>query len=147
MYVAAFGTTEPLDSTVTPNGPTTPPTSPWTDVGGTDGGISFEVDNTYTDLSVDQIIMPVGARLTDMKMMVVTKMSEITLANLNTALNNICTTGSGSGYQTLDIVVGSAATQPQYAALIIDGWAPMLNSGAGALGRIIVRKTWRRQKR
>lgn len=140
LYVAPFGTTEPLDSTVTPNGTTTPPASPWTDVGGTDGGVSFETDLSYTDLSVDQIIMSVGARLTDMKMSVITKLSEITLGNLNTAMNSIATTGGGSGYSTLDIPVGSAATQPTYAALIIDAWAPMLSTGAPALARIIVRK-------
>lgn len=140
LYVGAFGVTEPLDSTVTPNGTTTPPGAGWTDVGGTDGGVSFEVDNTYTDLAVDQIIMSVGARLTDMKMSVVTKMSEMTLTNLNTALNSIATVGGGSGYSTLDIPVGSAATQPTYAALCIDAWAPMLSTGAPALGRVIVRK-------
>jgi hypothetical protein len=140
LYVAAFGTTEPLDSTVTPNGTTTPPASPWADVGGTDGGVAFAVANTYTDLAVDQLIMAVGSRLTDMKMTVTTKMSEMTFGNLNTALNNIATTGSGSGYTTLDIPVGSAATQPTYAALCLDAWAPMLNTGAPALGRIIVRK-------
>ena len=141
LYVGAFGATEPLDSTATPNGVTTPPSSAvWTDVGGTDGGISFAVDNTYTDLVVDQIIMSVGARLTDMKMSITTKMSEITLTNLATVLNNITTTGGGSGYSTLDIPVGTASTQPTYAALCLDAWAPMLSTGAPALGRIIVRK-------
>jgi hypothetical protein len=140
LYVAPFGSSEPADSAVTPNGPSTPPSSPWTDVGGTDGGVTFETDNTYTDLSVDQIIMNVGARLTEMKMTVTSKLSEMTLANLQTSLNNIGTTGSGSGYATLDIPVSSAATQPTYAALIIDGWAPMLSSGAPALRRVIVRK-------
>lgn len=140
LYAAAFGTAEPLDTAVTPNGVTTPPSSPWTDVGGTDGGVAFGVDNTYTDLAVDQIIMNVGARLTDMKMSVTTKMSEITLANLNTVLNSIATTSDLSGYSTLDIPVGTAATQPTYAALIIDAWAPFLTSGAPALARIIVRK-------
>lgn len=140
LYVAPFGATEPADSAVTPNGPTNPPSTPWTDVGGTDGGVTFEVDNTYTDLSVDQIVMNVGARLTEMKMTVTAKLSEMTLTNLQTALNSIGTTGSGSGFSTLDIPVGSAATQPTYAALLIDGWAPMLSTGAPALRRIIVRK-------
>src|ERR1035441_1592758 len=96
LYVAAFGSTEPLDSTVTPIGYTTPPASPWTDVGGTEGGVSFMVENTYTDLEVDQLLMSVGARLTGMKMSITTKMSELTLANLNTTMNNIASTGSGS---------------------------------------------------
>lgn len=140
LYVAPFGSTEPADSAVTPNGPSSPPSSPWTDVGGTDGGVTFEVDNTYTDLTVDQLTMNVGARLTEMKMTVTAKLAEITLANLQTALNSIGTTGSGSGYSTLDIPVGSSSTQPSYAALIIDGWAPTLSTGAAALRRVIVRK-------
>lgn len=140
LYVAALGSTEPADSTVTPNGPTTPPSSPWVDVGGTDGGVTFEVDTTYTDLAVDQIIMNVGARLTEMKMSVTAKLSEMTLANLTTALNSITSTGSGSGYTTADITVTSAASQPTYAALIIDGWAPRLSTGVAALRRVIVRK-------
>jgi hypothetical protein len=98
------------------------------------------VENTYQDLSVDQLIMAVGARLTDMKMSVTTKMSELTLANLNTAMNNIGSTGGGSGYSTLDIQVGTSSTQPSYLALLIDGWAPMLNTGQPALRRVIVRK-------
>jgi hypothetical protein len=140
MYVAPFGSTEPLDSTVTPNGTITPPSAPWVDAGGTSGGVTYEVDNTYTDLEVDQIIMPVGARLTAMKMTVTTKMAELTLANLNTALNSVATIAVNSGYTTWDINVGSSATQPTYAALILDGWAPTLPSSAPALRRIIVRK-------
>lgn len=140
LYVAPFGSTEPTDSSVTPGGTTTPPSSPWTDVGGTDGGVVFESDSTYTDLTVDQVIMNVGARLTEMKMTVTTKLSEVTLANLQTALNNIGTSATNTGYSTLDIPVGTSATQPSYAALIIDGWAPMLSTGAPALRRVIVRK-------
>lgn len=140
LYVAPFGSTEPVDSVVTPNGPSTPPASPWTDVGGTDGGVTFETDNTYTDLTVDQVIMNVGARLTEMKMSVTVKLSEMTFANVQTALNNLAITNSGTGFQTLELPVGTSATQPAYAALIIDGWAPMLSTGAPALRRVIVRK-------
>lgn len=147
LYVGAFGSTEPADSAVTPSGTSTPPaTPPWYDVGGTDGGVTFEADTTYTDLQVDQVIMPVGARLTGLAMQVTTKMSEMTLTNLQTALNSITTTSSGSGYETSDIVVGTAATQPTYAALIIDGWAPMLSTGQPALRRVIVRKVLSKAK-
>lgn len=140
LYVAPFGTTEPLDTAVTPSGVGSNPGGSWTDVGGTDGGVSLMVENGYTDLVVDQLIMPVGARLTDMKMTIATKMAEITLANLNTTMNNIGATGGGSGYSTLDIQVGTSSTQPSYLAMIIDGWAAQLNTGQAALRRIIVRK-------
>lgn len=140
LYVAGLGAAEPPDSAVTPNGYTVPPGAPWTDVGGTDGGVTFEIDDTYTDLTVDQIIMNVGSRLTEMKMQVTAKLSEMTLENFQTAINNIGILSTGTGYRTMEIPVGSAATQPQYAALIIDGWAPMTASGTPALRRIIVRK-------
>ena len=84
--------------------------------------------------------MDVGARLTELKAMVTTKLSEMTLANLNTAMNQIMTIGGGSGYATADLQVTGAASQPSYAALLIDGWAPTLSTGAPARRRIIVRK-------
>src|SRR5581483_9860827 len=91
LYVAPFGSTEPTDASVTPNGTITPPSSPWTDVGGTIDGLTYEVDNTYTPLTVDQVIMDVGARLTEMKFTVTTKLTEMTLGNINTVLNSVGT--------------------------------------------------------
>lgn len=140
IYYAPFGTSEPADSTVTPTGYLTPPGGSWVDFGGTNGGVTFEADTTYTDLEVDQVIMSVGARLTGLKMSVMAKLAEVTQATMAQSLNNITTSGSGSGFITLDIPVGSAATQPTYLALIIDGWGPLLNSGQPALRRVIVRK-------
>lgn len=140
LYVATFGATEPLDSSVTPNGTTTPPGSPWTDVGGTDGGVTWEADTTYTSLTVDQVPMDVGARLTEVKITVTAKLAEITQANMQVAFNQLATTSSGSGYQTLDLLPASSGTQPTYAALLIDGWAPLTSGGASALRRVIVRK-------
>lgn len=140
LYLAPFGTTPPPDSAVTPNGPTNPPSAPWTDVGGTDGGIVFSAEGTLTDLAVDQIIMPVGSRLTDLKMSIQTKLAEVTLSNMNAALNSIMTSASGTGYATSDITVTSAATQPTYTAMILDGQAPTLSTGAPALRRIVVPK-------
>ncbi len=47
LYIGAFGGAEPADSAVTPNGVTTPPSSAvWTDVGGTDGGVTYGVEGT-----------------------------------------------------------------------------------------------------
>jgi len=84
--------------------------------------------------------MDVGSRLTELKMSVTAKLSEVTLANLTTALNNITSNGSGSGYATSEITVTTSSTNPTYSALIIDGWAPYLASGQPARRRIIVRK-------
>jgi len=145
LLVGAFGATEPADSDITPNGASyTFDSTYWTDVGGTDGGVTFEADVTLTDLEVDQVTMPVGARQTAIKMTVAAKLSEMTLANMNTALNSIGITNSGGGYETLEIPVTSAATQPTYAALLIAGWAPYAST---AMARwVIVRKVLNQTK-
>ena len=105
IYVGSYGTAEPADADITPA--PGPPGAGWTDAGGTDGGVMFEIDGTYTDLNVDQIIMKVGARLTDLNAMVTTQLSEMTLSNINAALNQIMTLGSGAGYATADLNVGT----------------------------------------
>lgn len=141
LYVGSFGSAEPADSAVTPNGYLTPPSSAmWTDVGGTDGGVTAEIDSTYTGLTVDQIIMEVGARLTELKLSVTAKLAELTLANMNFALNQVGIIAPNTGYTTMDIPVGVSSTQPTYAALLVDGWAPYTQAGTPALRRIIVRK-------
>lgn len=140
IYYAPFGTAEPADATVADDGWLTPPPSPWTDFGGTDGGVNLEIDTTYTALTVDQVIMDVGARLTELKMSVTAPLAEISNENLAVALNNITESGAGAGFVTLDVPVGSSATQPDYSALIIDGWGPLTANGGPTLRRAIVRK-------
>ncbi|MEV5710177.1 hypothetical protein [Actinoallomurus sp. NPDC052274] len=135
VYAGGFGATEPADSAVA-----TAPGAGWTGVGGTQGGVTAEIDNTYDQLTVDQLVDPVGARLTKRQIQVTLKLAEATLENLNLVLNNLLTMGSGTGYATADLQTTTSATQPTYAALLIDGWAPALATGAAARRRIIVRK-------
>lgn len=131
MYTAAFGTTEPADSTVN----TAVTATGWTDVGGTMGGLTLEVTPTYTELEVDQIVDSPGRRLTKREMTVSTAMAEPTMANLALVLNG-GTTVTGSGYAAYDPIVASSATQPTYIAIILDGWAP----GGAFNRRAIARK-------
>lgn len=137
VYYGAFGATEPADSNA---GVTGAPGAGWTDIGGTQGGVVFELDNTYDQITVDQLIDPIGARLTKRMIQVTFKVAETTLNNLNVAVNNLMTQASGTGYATADPQTTTSATQPTYSALIIDGWAPTLSSGSAARRRIIVRK-------
>lgn len=130
IYWGAFGATEPTDATVND----TPQASAWNDMGGTEGGASFDVSSKYTNLQVDQIVDIPGARLTERMVTVTTKLAEPTLENLAFALND-GTAGSGSGYKTYDPNYASSATQPTYHALILDGWAP-----GSFRRRLIVRK-------
>jgi hypothetical protein len=135
LYWGAFGAAEPADSAVG-----TDPGVAWTDVGGTTGGVTFEVDTTYADLTVDQLIDPVGARLTKRAITLSTKLSELTMSNLNLAMNSLATITPGTGFTAMDPQTTTSATQPTYSALLLDGWAPALAAGGAARRRVIVRK-------
>lgn len=130
VYLGTFGATEPADADVN----TTPAASAWTDLGGTDGGIKLTVDQKYTELSVDQIVDRVGSRLTSRGFTVTTSLAEPTLANLSAALNG-GTVATGSGYSSYEPNYASSATQPDYSALLFDGYAP-----DGMRRRVILRK-------
>lgn len=135
LYTGTFGVTEPTDTNVN-----VVPGAGWTGIGGTQGGVNFEVDNTYDQITVDQLIDPVGARLTKRQIQVTFKLAEATLANLQLSMNQLMTQGSGANYATSDPQTTTSATQPTYTALLVDGWAPTLASGAAARRRLIVRK-------
>lgn len=139
-YYAQSGTAEPADNSVADDGWLVEPPSPWRDLGGTNGGVTVEIDSTLTDFEVDQMILNPGGRVTALKMSVTTPLAEITDDNIAAALNNLVERGAGEGFVTLDVLDGLEATQPGYSALIIDGWAPETVAGAPALRRCIVRK-------
>jgi hypothetical protein len=129
LYTGAYGATEPTDTAVN----TTPAASAWTDVGGTMDGVKLAVDQTYSELEVDQITLRVGSRLTKADFTIETNLAEVTLENLSLVLNG-GTAASGAGYKSLDPIVSSSATQPNYFACILDGWAP----GVAAYNRRII---------
>lgn len=119
LYSGAYGATEPLDTAVN----TTPQASAWTDLGGTQDGVKLSVDQTYSELEVDQITLRVGSRLTKQDFTIETSLAEATLENLALTLNG-GTTASGAGWKSFDPNVTSSATQPNYFAVILDGYAP-----------------------
>lgn len=93
------------------------------------------VDQSYTELEVDQVVDRVGSRLTKRDFMLETTLAEPTLANLSLALNG-GTSASGAGYSSFEPAFASSATQPTYIALLFDGWAP----GGTYTRRVIGRK-------
>lgn len=139
LYWGAFGATEPADSAIT----SAPNSGVWTDVGGTADGTSvlLEVDLTYTDIGVDQLVDPVGARLTKRMIQLTAALSETTLSNMLLAQNQLGTITTNSGNSTYDPATANSASQPTYTALILDGWAPITGtSETSCKRRIIVRK-------
>lgn len=150
IYNGIFGsvTEPPVTNTAIKTDPVTAGGSGWNDYGGTSGGVSWDTAYTYGQIKADQIVDPIGARLTGRTITVTTSLLEATLVNLQSAMNNSATLTVGSGINTFDPGGAIAApgtnqntvTQPTYSALLIDGWAPALTSGAAARRRFILRK-------
>lgn len=129
LYHGAFGATEPTDALVN----ATPAASAWTDCGGTMGGIKLTIDQKYTSLDIDQVVDVPGRRLTKRDLSIQTSLAEPTLENLALCLN-AGTPATGAGFASLEPVFGTSATQPNYCALLLDGYI-----GENAR-RVIVRK-------
>lgn len=138
VYVAPFGTS--LTSYIATDPATVPVATPFVGIGGTTGGVVVEIDETMSDIHVDQLLDPVGARTTARTIQVTTTMMETELSNLTLALNGAVTSLSGTNYTGISPTTTTSATQPTYSALIIDGWAPTLSAGGAATRRFIVQK-------
>src|SRR5208282_1305092 len=139
LYYAPFGSTEPAYTAIS-----SPPSSTvWTDVGGTSDGSSIllEVEHSLTELHVEQLIDPIGARVSKRVIQVTASLEEATLTNLQLAMNQLLTISPGTGYTVADPLTSITAVQPNYMALIIDGWAPTTGkTEAECRRRMIVRK-------
>ena len=110
LYIGAYGATEPLDSAATIAGG--PPGAGWTGVGGTEGGITFEVGDTYNDWTVREMPLAIGARMTARSITVRTQMKEATLTNLNSAMNSLMVSTTSSAYTVVEPQATALVTQP-----------------------------------
>lgn len=129
LYTAAVSVTEPLDTAVA----TAPDPEDYTNVGGTMDGVELNVDLTYKELEVDQVVDIPGRRITKRELTLETNLAEPTLENLALAINGgtIATGGTGStSFKSLTPVNDTSATQPLYKGVLFDGFAP----GAAADG-------------
>ncbi|QOR55835.1 MAG: hypothetical protein YHS30scaffold324_67 [Catenulispora phage 69_17] len=144
LYAAPFGSAEPADSAATVAAGA--PGGAFVGVGATDADVTMEIDVTVDDLMVDQVIDPVGGRVTARQISLKTQLREVTLSNMSLAVNGMVTTTVSASYSVQEPTIASDATQPVYTALIFDTWAPTLASGAPARRRIIVRKVLSKPK-
>lgn len=129
LYFGVFGAAEPLSITTEPASPA------WSDVGGTTDGVTLTINQEYTELEVDQVVDIPGRRLTKRELTISTNLAEATLKNLALTLNDPSSVTEATGLATLTPAYGSSATQPNYAALIFDGFAPN-----GKRRRVIARR-------
>lgn len=133
--VNGFGTTEPAYSAIA----SVPSASAWTDCGGTNGGVKWDIDQTYFQLDVDQLVDVPESRITKREVDVMTDLAEITMTNLQLALNGGTITAS-TAYQVYDPSFATSATQPGYAAVLIDAYAPRLAANTTMRRRVVLRK-------
>lgn len=137
IWVGAFGVTEPAQSNAAL---IADPGAGWTSVGLTEGGVTWDDEQTVSGTRADQVIDEIGGRITARKTMVTFNLLEPTLARLLIALNNFGTVTTGTGITTYDPGQFTAGSIPAYTAILVDGWAPQLSGGGAARRRAIFRK-------
>lgn len=135
VFWGAFGAAEPTNTEVSNRIPNTAVSAAWTDLGGTNGGVTVELSLDYTELEADQVVDVIARRLTKREMKINTSLAETTLENFRIA-NNGGTITTGSGFKTYDPTLDTSATAPTYIALIFDG----VNGDTSKRRRVIARR-------
>jgi hypothetical protein len=144
VWVGVFGVTEPAQTNAAL---IADPGAGWRFIGATQGGVTWDDTDTVSDTTADQVIDPIGGRITARKVTLTFNMLEATLANLALALNNYgSVTTPGSGISVFDPGQPTAGSIPAYSAYLIDGWAPQLAGGGAARRRGIFRKVLNQPK-
>lgn len=135
MYMGYFGAvTEPAaaDVNVAPAA-----SGGWTDVGGTDGPMTTNVNQSFFVARVEQIPDPLFRRLTERDVQVTVNLAEGTLANIRASVNESqATSGGGSGFTSQELTPGQAAIFPTERVVIVDGYGP----GSNKRRRMICRR-------
>lgn len=125
VFHGVFGVTEPVDAEAAPG-------VGLTDIGGTDGGVTLTLGQTYTPMTVDQVAMAVDARLTDETITVSTNMAEATLDNLRRARNVAADAATEFEFGG-ELITNSS---PLFSAIVLRGLAP-----EGGPRLVVVRRT------
>lgn len=144
VWVGAFGVTEPAQTNAAL---VADPGAGWTFIGATQGGVSWDDTDTISDTTADQVIDPIGGRVTARKTTLMFNLLEPTLARLAIALNSFgAVTTPASGVSLFDPGQPTAGSIPSYSAYLIDGWAPQISGGGRARRRGIFRKVLNQPK-
>lgn len=122
LWTGLFGVAEPATADAAPG-------VGWTNAGGTDGGARLVINQSYSNMTVDQVAGPVGSRLTDRAITVATSLAEAMLDNLRLALND-----DGTG-DTLEVDSEITNSEPNYRSIMLIGQKP-----GGGNRLIIVRR-------
>ena len=123
LFRGEFGATEPTDTEINLDMSAITEAASWEDMGGTQGGITLELNQEYTELEVDQVVDIPGRRLTKREFKINSNLAEPTLENYQLASNGGEIT-SGTGYRTYEPSMDDSGDTPVYAALVFDGYGP-----------------------
>jgi hypothetical protein len=136
IWLADYGTTLPLDTLAALNANPTGFVSP----GLTNGGVTWNAENSFTEYRADQLKIAAGAANTDQTLTVEMNLAEITHLNMGVALADGVITTADSG--NVSIYKPGAATdfQVQYKTLILDTDAPSGLQGVNKRRRIVFRR-------
>jgi hypothetical protein len=138
LYYGDFSLTaanEPANAAVN----TTPQASAWTDAGYTSDGVTINFGQTFSNMTVDQVADPVGAKMTERVVTIATNLAQATLENIKLGLNTGTIT-TGSGFSYFEPEYDGDELQPTYRALLFDGFAPASSAGVVKRRRFLVRK-------
>lgn len=134
MYIGLVGATEPADAQIN-----TPPSTGWTDVGATQGGVTLTSTLTIDSLDIDQVPDIPQDVITARSHVIATNLAEATLVNLarswNLSETTAITTGTSPAGSILEPAADLTTFVPVYHALILDGIAP-----GGFKRRVILRR-------
>lgn len=139
MYTGVFSATgafEPALAAVN----VAPQASAWTYTGFTSDGITITINQSFSEMRVDQLADRIGTKLTERELQLQANLAEATLANLTLGMNGGTIT-TGSGYSYYEPVYDGSELQPVYIAVIFDGYAPASAAGVSKRRRIILRKS------
>lgn len=126
VYVGALGVLADMPDHASIN--SVPAASAYTAINGTNGGVTWSNEDTGLTLTVDQVPYAIDDRVQQSAIQVVTTIAAASLANLAIALNT--TIGAtGANFVSFAAPTGIESTQRQPVSLVLDGFAPTLDSG------------------
>lgn len=138
MYTGVFSATaanEPGLSAIN----SAPQASAWTYTGFTSDGITINIDQSFSEMRVDQLADRIGTKLTERQLTLQANLAEATLANLTLGMNGGTIT-TAAGYSYYEPTYDGTELQPTYIAVLFDGYAPASSAGVTKRRRIILRK-------
>jgi hypothetical protein len=101
LYVAAVGATFPA-VTAAPAGGT------WTDMGYSEEGFTFEIENTIEEVRVAQSVDPIDVKVSDRSVRITGELSQSSLANLDYVTGGAGATASASDVTTFTPTANNA---------------------------------------